>query len=324
MKEINAEFNITTNNIDGVLDIHGNSAVFEATLRDNTNSNISTNFNLTGIITDQSYEIGEDNYGFSKIKMMQSLNRKRNIVTIPMEVSDPLIVNSPTNNAAIIPTVVYSKPIEEEKKPDIPGDFIEPIKGEYNPPLVNDTSVWYYFSVISAATIFNYKNGQPNTITTLSNCLYSSININENNSYENMRFEIRSSRFDNIKLTTKGFTESNISYITDPVPIVDFKISKEFLDNFKSSNFYLSKRLDVPFFSYTCRPNRAAILENGTTPNTVEVSMLQFFKDLVATDENKSASTPAIIDLKSIIINLVDPPPPVQYFDGKLYISYKP
>jgi len=121
MKEINAEFNITASNLDGVLDIKGNSAVFSAVLKDNTDANVSDTINVTGIIVNQSYEISEDNFGFSKIKMMQSLNKKRSSITIPMEVNNPNIVNPPTNNNNVDikpPTHVPGKEIEDSIKPD--------------------------------------------------------------------------------------------------------------------------------------------------------------------------------------------------------------
>jgi len=120
MKEANAEFTITSNNLDGYLDIHGNTAIFSAVLKDNTDLNVNDTVNLTGIIVDQSYEISEDNYGLSKIKMTQALNRKRTPVTIPMEVSDPNIVTPPTVNTVnpiVIPgsSVITTQIIKEER-----------------------------------------------------------------------------------------------------------------------------------------------------------------------------------------------------------------
>lgn len=88
MKQINAQFGITANNLDGRLKIQGNSATFSGILRDNTNLATSTNFALTGIIVDQNYSMSESNYGISTVKMIQNINRKRNIITIPMEVED--------------------------------------------------------------------------------------------------------------------------------------------------------------------------------------------------------------------------------------------
>lgn len=88
MKQINAQFGITANNLDGRLKIQGNSAVFSGVLRDNTNLATSTDFVLTGIIVDQNYSMSESNYGISTVKMIQNINRKRNIITIPMEVED--------------------------------------------------------------------------------------------------------------------------------------------------------------------------------------------------------------------------------------------
>ena len=88
LKQINAQFGVTANNLDGRLKIQGNNAVFNAILKDNTSLSTSTNFSLTGIIVDQSYSISEGNYGLSNVKMIQNINPKRNIISIPFEVED--------------------------------------------------------------------------------------------------------------------------------------------------------------------------------------------------------------------------------------------
>ncbi len=88
IKQINAEFNITANNLDGILQIQGNAGVFSGILRDNENLSTSTNFAISGIIVDQNYSMSESNYGVSNIKMIQNINSKRNILSIPFEVED--------------------------------------------------------------------------------------------------------------------------------------------------------------------------------------------------------------------------------------------
>jgi hypothetical protein len=88
LKQINAQFGVTANNLDGRLKIQGNNAVFNAILKDNTSLSTSTNFSLTGIIVDQSYSISEGNYGLSNVKMIQNINPKRNIISIPFEIED--------------------------------------------------------------------------------------------------------------------------------------------------------------------------------------------------------------------------------------------
>jgi hypothetical protein len=88
LKQINAQFGIAANNLDGRLKVQGNNAIFNAILRDNTSLSTSTNFSLTGIIVDQSYSVSEGSYGLSNIKMIQNINPKRNIISIPFEIED--------------------------------------------------------------------------------------------------------------------------------------------------------------------------------------------------------------------------------------------
>ena len=62
LKQVNGQFSITSNNIDGLLDIHGNDAIFNAVLADPQNPATYTSIGLTGIITDQNYVISDSNY----------------------------------------------------------------------------------------------------------------------------------------------------------------------------------------------------------------------------------------------------------------------
>ena len=91
LKQVNGQFSITSNNIDGLLDIHGNDAIFNAILADPQNPATYTSIGLTGIITDQNYVISDSNYGVGTIKMVQSITKKRNTISVS-ETNDPAIV----------------------------------------------------------------------------------------------------------------------------------------------------------------------------------------------------------------------------------------
>ena len=158
-----------------VLDIKGNSAVFSAVLKDNTDANVSDTINVTGIIVNQSYEISEDNFGFSKIKMMQSLNKKRSSITIPMEVNNPNIVNPPTNNNNVIilpPTSVTSTEIINSTKPNPEEPNIG--TGTSDPKLPVDDTVWYYVEVLINVKMINAENAYCSSVELFSSSSSSS------------------------------------------------------------------------------------------------------------------------------------------------------
>jgi hypothetical protein len=253
MKEINAEFNITASNLDGVLDIKGNSAVFSAVLKDNTDANVSDTINVTGIIVNQSYEISEDNFGFSKIKMMQSLNKKRSSITIPMEVNNPNIVNPPTNNNNVIilpPTSVTSTEIINSTKPDPE----EPNKGtgtsDPKPPV--DNTIWYYISVVVNCIMVNAENAGCNTMRIGS--IFEKFFYKYNQG--GMRFEAISTSSD-VEFKDRD-KYSRINGSTDTTKqwnyvklgsVLTLKVNKEFLDNFLSTDDYIDNVSNV-FISY--------------------------------------------------------------------------
>jgi len=254
MKEIDAEFNITTNNIDGVLDIHGNSAVFQATLRDNTNLNVSTNFNLTGIITDQSYEIAEDNYGFSKIKMVQSLNRKRNLITIPMEVSDPLIVTAPTNNPIIEPEPIVTK---TPTTIEIPGTNVitNPIeKGSTGGEIKQtDKDEYIYYFIPFDLNLYSLNNNQPPIIEESLVKIPLFRNFVYNDLY--LKFDIsRQPNKENIlKRESLNSDNPNVFFrLSDALGVV-FKINENFQNFFGSTPQY-NDNISDPFFEFSFRP----------------------------------------------------------------------
>jgi len=125
MKQVNGQFSVTSNNIDGLLDIHGNDAIFNALLADSQNLNTYTSIGLTGIITDQNYVISDSNYGVGTIKMVQNITKKRNIISIPFGTNDPAIgeVSKP-----IVIIDIPTPPVGPGPKPPMPPppDLIPP------------------------------------------------------------------------------------------------------------------------------------------------------------------------------------------------------
>ena len=127
LRQVNAQFGVTANNIDGVLDIHGNDAVFNAVLKDAQNPSVYTTMSLTGIIVDQNYAISDSSYGVGSIKMIQNISKKRNIISIPFGTNDPAIVevSKPIINISIpTPPVGQTNP-----KPPMPPppELVQPI-----------------------------------------------------------------------------------------------------------------------------------------------------------------------------------------------------
>jgi hypothetical protein len=118
LKQVNGQFSITSNNIDGLLDIHGNDAIFNAVLADPQNPATYTSIGLTGIITDQNYVISDSNYGVGTVKMVQSITKKRNIISIPFGTNDPAIVevSLPVESIYVPPTIV--PPVTPPRRPN--------------------------------------------------------------------------------------------------------------------------------------------------------------------------------------------------------------
>jgi hypothetical protein len=127
LRQINAQFGVTANNIDGLLDFHGNDAIFNAVLKDAQNPSVYTTMSLTGIIVDQNYAISDSSYGVGSIKMIQNISKKRNIISIPFGTNDPAIVevSKPIINISIpTPPVGQTNP-----KPPMPPppELVQPI-----------------------------------------------------------------------------------------------------------------------------------------------------------------------------------------------------
>lgn len=310
MKELNAEFNITASNLDGVLDVRGNSAVFSAVLKDNTDANVSDAINVTGIIMNQTYEISEDNFGFSKIKMMQALNKKRSTITIPMEVNNPNIVNPPTNNNNIIilpPTSVISKEIIDSTKTNTTDVGIE--TGTNDPKTEVDTTEWYYISVVVNCIMVNAENAGCNTMRIGS--LFEKFFYKYNKG--GMRFEAISTSFDvefkerDKFLRISGDTDIRKQWNYAKLgSVLTLKVNKEFLDNFLYTEDYILNVNDV-FISYTGIACNATRLEKGYPVSTVEHTYASFFRNdffnAGTNDSYKNKNTPYI---HNISINLTN------------------
>ena len=126
LKQVNGQFSITSNNIDGLLDIHGNDAIFNAVLADPQNPATYTSIGLTGIITDQNYVISDSNYGVGTIKMVQSITKKRNAISVP-ETNDPAIVEvSPPGVKIDIPNPPVG-PVPPKPPMPPPPELVQPV-----------------------------------------------------------------------------------------------------------------------------------------------------------------------------------------------------
>ncbi len=318
MKEINAEFNITASNLDGVLDIKGNSAVFSAVLKDNTDANVSDTINVTGIIVNQSYEISEDNFGFSKIKMMQSLNKKRSSITIPMEVNNPNIVNPPTNNNNVDikpPTHVPGKEIEDSTKPD-PTDLNKGRgTGTSDSTGPVDDTVWYYINVVTTCIMSyaEYAGGcfQMNLLSTPA--------FNEFN-FQGMKLSV-TSRYFELKYNTTAFDANtnpkgnkyinnsglDISKSWNYVSlgsIMRLKVNEKFLTDFLYSTQY-TNNTNAIFIKYSFIACNPLLLTNKAYE--VEQDYSSFFRSSFFNALNdpkyKNKNTPYIHDISTILPN---------------------
>ena len=153
LKQVNGQFSITSNNIDGLLDIHGNDAIFNAILADPQNPATYTSIGLTGIITDQNYVISDSNYGVGTIKMVQSITKKRNAISVP-ETNDPAIVEvSPPNVIIDIPV----GPVPPKPPMPPPPELVQPVvtpTPPTPPPELDPNLIW--FNVY--ATIYDINN----------------------------------------------------------------------------------------------------------------------------------------------------------------------
>lgn len=320
MKEINAEFNITTNNLDGVLDVRGNSAVFSAVLKDNTDPNVSDTINLTGIITNQSYEVSEDNFGFSKIKMTQALNKKRSTITIPMEVNNPNIVNPPTNNNNVDakpPTSIINTEIEDSTKPNTTDINIG--SGTSSPPAQIDNTEWYYISVVVQTTMLNAQNaGGCNEMKIGSQIPgpFSSYNVN------GMKFKVINSSFEveyknaNKYETNTGADIKNQWNYSAIGTILTLKVNEKFLTDFLYSDSYLNNVNEI-FINYSNIACNPLFLYQPTSPQEQKYS--SFFRSAffnAYSDEYKGEKG----KLNPYIHNISIVPP---NYDGSLYAAYK-
>lgn len=251
MKEANGEFSVTTNNIDGYLDIHGNTAEFSAVLRDNTNLNVNDTVNLTGIIIDQNYEISDDNYGLTKIKMTQAINRKRSIVTIPMEVSNPNIVVPPTVNPVnpiiIQGSAVISKPVIEDQKPKQDDPQIGATTTTPPDP-TPDFDTYFYYQLLFDMDIYRLGVGYKPIIyeKITKEPIIKNFAIQYNDKDYELKYE--TSVFPNLINTLSSVTNDNTTqFQLKNVMGCVFKVNQNFKDYFIHSNFYNNNLSNIAF-----------------------------------------------------------------------------
>jgi hypothetical protein len=261
MKEINAEFNITASNLDGVLDIKGNSAVFSAVLKDNTDANVSDTINVTGIIVNQSYEISEDNFGFSKIKMMQSLNKKRSSITIPMEVNDPNIVNPPTDNNDVPtqpPKIVTREEIIRSEKPDPTNTNIGTGTSDPLPP--EDEDVYIYYVILFNLNIYRLNKIYKALIAEKLLKSPSLRDFSENN----LTYKFNLIKFPNSIITllqnkTQDGTPITDSYSRENQLGCLFKVNQNFNQTFQLTSLYNNIASNLAFKFYFKAENNTTI-----------------------------------------------------------------
>lgn len=143
LRQINAQFGVTANNIDGVLDIHGNDAVFNAVLKDAQNPSVYTNMSLTGIIVDQNYAISDSSYGVGSIKMIQNISKKRNIISIPFGTNDPQIVETAPPVLGIWTPTIVAPTIPKQPIPPPTPPVITITPPTPPPPTLNPNLIWF-------------------------------------------------------------------------------------------------------------------------------------------------------------------------------------
>jgi len=143
LRQVNGQFGVTANNIDGLLDIHGNDAIFNAILKDSQNPNVYTAIGLTGIITDQNYVISDSSYGVGTVKMIQNITKKRNIISIPFGNDAPEILEVlPPVTKIFVPEVPRIPTIPIPPPPPPPKIIIPTTPVE--PPAQLDTDlIWF-------------------------------------------------------------------------------------------------------------------------------------------------------------------------------------
>lgn len=258
MKEANGEFSITTNNIDGYLDIHGNSAEFSAVLRDNTNLSVYDTIDLTGIIVDQSFEISDDNFGVSKIKMTQAINRLRSPITIPMEVSNPNIITPPTVNIVNPPNTPPTIEIKEEVKKEEPKPN-DPEKGTTTTTTQQTDNDEYYWYIILVD--FDFYSVGPNIkgnnyVTTASSFPSFKGRFTDR---DNSNPETVYSYYFNVESTTLQGREVELSkkedtngfyYNKNDALILTFKVNKAFKNQFNLGKIF-NDNSSNNFFEFT-------------------------------------------------------------------------
>ena len=182
LRQINAQFGVTANNIDGLLDVHGNDAVFNAVLKDAQNPSVYTNMSLTGIIVDQNYAISDSSYGVGSIKMIQNISKKRNIISIPFGTNDPQIVETAPPVLGIWTPTTTTQTIVNRGPLIPPPPAISFIPPTPQPPTLDPNLIW--FNVYAQMYDINSSNNA------CSNAQYQIFGIKAASPFDNNEYKI--------------------------------------------------------------------------------------------------------------------------------------
>lgn len=271
IKQINAEFNVGANNLDGLLQVQGNVGLFSGVLRDNENLSTSTNFTVSGIIVDQSYSVSEDNYGVSNIKMIQSINPRRSILTIPYEVEDYNIS---------IPELTIDDPV---LKPRIVFDpnVLCPIKPPdiSQPPATADNNLYVDIYLLNTVgDLYNLDDGtQIKNLSRVDSIDFETLSVTQASQTASCAVTANKPAFeaDKTSYITAGKTDLQLYGLYQSAP---FKNMAQCIINNKDTYVLLSKQ--TTFFTHSFHFNGSDYFPNAENNQRIEkysdfISILQ-------------------------------------------------
>lgn len=226
MKQITAEMEVGANNLDGRLKIYGTNAVFDAVLKDSQNPSISSNLSFTGIINSQQYSISDTNYGLSKIKLTNTFNRKRVLLSIPFEEENHSLLYA-------TPTTVETPEIPIEDLPVSPPDPPPPIIVNGNIPNENvyQVVILFKFPFTSVNGAFqqtqpcNDENAYGDPLSSIASFDINGYRFNFSPKEEGVRYTIQPS-YDDLA----GLGEYEKEYRSPQYYVGTFSFNQNFLD----------------------------------------------------------------------------------------------
>lgn len=146
LENVKAEMTVVGNNLDDYMSIRGNDRVFEGVLNElfKYESVDRMTLKINGKLVDQSFSIDSKSYGSTQLKLIQSLPKKRNVVSIPF-IDNALLLTSTQNRVYTVPDfgVVCPSIIARNQVVDgggTPGDIDEP---SLPPEIDKKIYTWY-------------------------------------------------------------------------------------------------------------------------------------------------------------------------------------